>query len=44
MAVTSKRVEVRKDARREKAVERMRARGLRFPEGYSFDRDEANAR
>ena len=44
VAATSRRVEVRKDARREQAVERMRARGLRIPEGYRFDRDEANAR
>ncbi len=44
VATTSRRVEVRKDERREQAVERMRARGLRFPEGYGFDRDEANAR
>ena len=44
VAATSRRVEVRQDARREQAVERMRARGLRIPECYRFDRDEANAR
>ena len=31
-------------ARRAQAVDRMRARGLRIPEGYAFDRAEANAR
>ena len=44
VAATSKRIEVVKDIRRERAVDRMRARGLRFPAGYAFDRDEANAR
>ena len=44
VAATSTRVEVVKDARRERAVDRMRARGLPFPAGYAFDRDEANAR
>ena len=44
VAATSTRIEVVKDARRERAVDRMRARGLRFPSGYAFDRDEANAR
>ena len=44
VAATSTRIEVVKDARRERAVDRMRARGLRFPAGYAFDRSEANAR
>ena len=44
VAATTTRLEVRKDARRTDAVARMRARGLRFPAGYAFDRDEANAR
>ena len=44
VAATSTRIEVKKDARRERAVDRMRARGLRIPAGYAFDRDEANAR
>ena len=44
VAATSTRVEVVKDVRREQAVDRMRARGLAFPAGYAFDRDEANAR
>ena len=32
------------DDRRAKAVQRMRARALRRPEGYAFDREEANTR
>lgn len=33
-----------RDDRRRQAVERMRQRRWRLPEGYVFDRDEANAR
>ena len=44
VAATSKRIEVVKDTSREQAVDRMRGRALRFPAGYAFDRDEANAR
>ena len=44
VAATATRIEVAKDARRAEAIDRMRARGLRFPEGYAFDRDEANTR
>ncbi len=44
VAATAARIEVAKDARRAQAIDRMRARGLRFPEGYAFDRDEANTR
>ena len=44
VAATATRIEVAKDARRAQAIDRMRARGLRFPEGYAFDRDEANTR
>ena len=44
VAATSTRIELVKDVRRAQAVDRMRARGLRIPEGYVFDRDEANAR
>ena len=44
VAATSTRIELVKDVRRAQAVDRMRARGLRIPEGYAFDRDEANAR
>ena len=38
------RLVVAKDDRRGRAVDRMRARAWSLPEGYSFDRDEANAR
>ena len=44
VAATPTRIEVVKDVRRTHAVDRMGARGLRIPEGYVFDRDEANAR
>ena len=44
VAATSRRLEVVKDVRRAQAIDRMRARGLRFPEGYAFDRHEANTR
>ncbi len=44
VAATSTRIELVKDVRRAQAVDRMRARGLRIPEGYVLDRDEANAR
>ncbi len=44
VAATPARIEVKKDARREQAVDRMRARGLRLPDDYAFDRDEANVR
>lgn len=44
VAATATRIEVAKDARRAQAIDRMRARGLRFPEGYAFDRHEANTR
>lgn len=33
-----------RDRRRARAVERMRARAWPMPEGYVFDREEANAR
>jgi antitoxin MazE len=36
-------VETRKDQRR-RALERMAARNWTLPEGYRFDRDEANER
>ena len=44
VAATSKRIVVARDDRRAEAVERMRARAWRLPEGYAFDRNEANAR
>lgn len=44
VSATKRRVEVEKNDRRERAVARMKARNWRLPEGYCFDRDEANAR
>ena len=44
VASTATRVVVTKDDRRAHAVDRMRGRASSSPEGYAFDRDEANAR
>lgn len=44
VSATAERIAVAKDERRALAVERMRARAWRIPEGHAFDRDEANAR
>ena len=44
VAATPTRIVVARDDRRAQAVDRMRARALPVPEGYAFDRDEANAR
>jgi antitoxin MazE len=44
VSATKRRIEVEKNDRRERAVARMKARNWRLPEGYRFDRDEANAR
>jgi antitoxin MazE len=38
------RIEIARDGRREAAIARMRGRALPIPEGYRFDRDEANER
>ncbi len=38
------RIVVRRDDSRTQAVDRMRARAWPVPDGYAFDRDEANAR
>ena len=38
------RIVLARDDRRVQAVDRMRARGWSPPEGYAFDRDDANAR
>jgi len=43
-AATSIRIPVVKETRREKAIARRRARGLRFRAGCVFERDEAGAR
>ena len=44
VSASTKRLTVSRDERRALAVERMRARAWPMPEGYAFDRDEANAR
>ena len=44
VAATPNRIVLAKDNRRAQAVDRMRARSWSAPEGYAFDRDEANAR
>ena len=44
VSATPERIEVKKDMRRAEAIARMRARGLCVPEGYVFDRSDANAR
>ena len=44
VSATSERVVLAKDRRRERAVERMRARALPLPADYVFDRDDAKSR
>jgi len=44
VSATKQCLEVERNDTRERAVARMKARGWRLPEGYRFDRDEANAR
>ena len=44
VSASTKRIAIAKDERRARAVERMRARAWSIPQGYAFDRDEANAR
>ena len=44
VAATPTRLVVAKDDRRARAVDRMRARAWALPQGYSFDRNEANRR
>ena len=44
VASTATRIVVAKDDRRARAVDRMRGRAWPVPEGYAFDRDDANAR
>ncbi len=36
--------EVARDTRREQALERLRAMRIKLPDGWVFDRDDANAR
>ena len=44
VSATSKRIAIARDERRALAVERMRGRAWILPDGYTFDRDEANDR
>ena len=44
VASTATRIVVAKDDCRAQAVDRMRGRAWPVPEGYAFDRDDANAR
>lgn len=44
VSATQTRIVVAKDDSRVQAIDRMRARAWPIPEGYNFDRDEANAR
>ncbi len=44
VSATPTRIAVAKDDSRVQAIDRMRARAWRIPDGYSFDRDEVNAR
>lgn len=44
VSATPKRVVIAKDERRRLAVDRMRKRAWPIPEGYAFNRDEANSR
>ncbi len=44
VSAASKGIAVSKDECRRLAVERMRERAWPMPEGYAFNRDEANAR
>ena len=44
VSIDAGRMVIARDHRRARAVERMRARAWPMPEGYVFDREEANAR
>ena len=44
VAATPSRIELRKDARRQQAVDRMRARRLQIPADYRFDRESLHER
>ena len=44
VSATSERIAVAKDERRERAIERMRARAWSVPGDYVLDREEVNAR
>jgi antitoxin MazE len=42
--ITPRHFRITRDARRDEALETLRTLGWGLPEGFSFDRDEANAR
>ena len=44
VAADAGRMVIARDRRRARAVERMRARAWPMPEGFAFDREEANTR
>lgn len=44
VSATPERIALAKDERRERAIERMRARAWSIPGDYAFDREEVNAR
>ena len=44
VAAEGRRIEVVKDARRERALAAIRERSWPLPDGYRFDRDDANLR
>jgi antitoxin MazE len=44
VAASKERIAVEKVDRRKEALERMKARKWRLPQGYRFDRNEANER
>ena len=44
VAAEGRRLEVLKDERRERALASMAARQWKLPDGYKFDREEANRR
>ncbi|MCI0468015.1 MAG: AbrB/MazE/SpoVT family DNA-binding domain-containing protein [Beijerinckiaceae bacterium] len=44
ISVKNRRIAIKKNDRRERAVARMKARNWQLPEGFRFDRGEANER
>ena len=44
VSATPERIALAKDERRQRAIERMRARAWSVPEDFVFDREEVNAR
>ncbi|MCI0598470.1 MAG: AbrB/MazE/SpoVT family DNA-binding domain-containing protein [Beijerinckiaceae bacterium] len=44
ISVKNRRIAIKKNDRRERAVARMKARNWQLPDGFRFDRGEANER